>query len=105
MGVHKTWFKPDGTLATGAFRNRGAGMSTDWSKYATPEETRQRRRVPGDNAVVQMNVGQVRAVPGQSVTHTPFPENRAHTDVFGEKDEEARVLLRRASTIILELLT
>lgn len=105
MGVHKTWLKPDGTLATGAFQNRGGAMSTDWSKYATPEETRQRRRTPADNAVVSMNVGKVRAVPGQSVTHTPLPENRAHTDVLGEKDEEARVLLRRASTIVLGLLS
>jgi len=105
MGIHKRWFKPDGTVQPGAFRNHDGGMSTDWSKYSTPEETRERRRTPRDNAVLRMNVGRVRAVPGQAVEHTPNWEerNRAHSDVVGEKNEEARVLLRRTAEIVLPL--
>jgi hypothetical protein len=79
-------------------------MSTDWGKYATPEETRVCARTDPDKyAVLQMNVGAVRSVPGQTVEHTPDEanNNRAHTDVVGEKDEEARVKLRRIASVVL----
>jgi hypothetical protein len=55
------------------------------------------------NAVIAMGVGEVRRIPGQSVKHTPQQENRAHSDVFGEKDEEARVQLNRIATMVLPL--
>ncbi len=103
MGVHRTWLKPDGEVWPGVFKNHGDGMSTDWSRYSTPEQTRDRRRKPQENLVVQMEVGNVRSIPGQSVEHTPLPENRAHTDVCGEKNEEARLLLRRSATIVVAL--
>lgn len=49
-----------------------------------------------------MNVGEVRGIPEQIVKHTPDLEdnNRAHTDVFGEKDEEVRVLFGRITKLI-----
>jgi hypothetical protein len=76
-------------------------MSTDWEKYATPEETRNRAtKNSGIYGVVSMVTGEVRKVPNQKVEHTPnYPTNRAHTDVFGDKssDPEVRVLLRRIS--------
>lgn len=103
MRVHRTWFKPSGDISLRAFANHGAGMSTDWSKYSTPEQTRDRGRTPPSNAVVRMNVGDIRAMPGQSVAHSPQDGNRAHADVLGEKDEEARMLLRRRATIVLPL--
>ena len=96
MRVHRTWFTPDGSIIPRAFQNHGGGMSTDWSRFSTATETRGRKS-PIDNAVVSMEVGLVRAVPGQTVEHTPLADNRAHTDVRGEKDEEARVLLRRVA--------
>jgi len=71
-------------------------MSTDWSKYSTPEATLGRARKPEDNGVVEMLVGSVRAISTLVVEHTPLPENRAHTEVFGNKDVEVRVLLQRA---------
>lgn len=97
----------DGILNPGAFANHGeagkrAGMSTDWEKYSTPDETRNRAtRNPAIYGVVGMVVGQLREVPGQTAEHTPdYPANRAHTEVFGDKrsDPEVRVLLRRIST-------
>ena len=105
MRAHKNHFKQNGNLAPGVFRLRPheGGMSTDWSEYSTPDETRQRGRVPADNAVLSLNVGMVRAIPQQTVAHTPLPANRTHTDVLGEKDEHARVFLRRAPEIVLPL--
>lgn len=39
----------------------GSGMPTDWEKYATPEQTRQRGRQPAEYyAIIQLVVGQVR---------------------------------------------
>jgi hypothetical protein len=97
----------------GAFRNWPTpkdGMSTDWDRYAKPEQTRARGRRPADNAVISMNVGYIREVPTLSVKHTPVnypPEkrNRAHTDVFGpkEKNAEERLHLSRKYTVVLPL--
>ncbi len=102
MRVHQQW-RRDALVSASAFTNHNAGMSTDWEKYASPEDSRRRARDPAKNAVVSMVAGQARAVPGQHVEHTPDPEtdNRAHTDVFGEKDEEARAKLRRIAEIVI----
>ena len=103
MRIHKTWRKKDGSIALGGFQNRGAGMSTDWQKYATPQETRRRETQAECNAVVSLHVGSVRELPEQRVEHTPDVkrENRAHTDVFGEKDEEIRMKLRRIAEVVV----
>jgi hypothetical protein len=102
MRVHKTWLKRDGSIGLGVFKNTPTpqdGMSTDWQKYSTPEQTRGRvtRKPPNEYAVIRMLAGKIREIPKQIVTHTPSPEvdNRAHTDVFGEKDEEVRLLFGR----------
>ena len=100
MRVHRN-NQVDGVPTPGAFRDHPPdgerpGMSTDWSRYSTPEETLARARKPEDNGVVEMVVGAVRAIPNLRVEHVPLPENRAHSEVFGKKDVEARVLLQRA---------
>src|SRR3990172_8931272 len=107
MSAHKTQL-PDGEIAPGAFKNRPTtkdGMSTDWDKYATPEDTRNRGKIPKDNAVIRLLVGDVRKIPDQTVVHTPDLKtpNRAHTDVFGEKNPEVRVKLVRISKIVIPL--
>lgn len=106
MFVHKNNIKDDGSPGPGAFRNRGdekslAGMSTDWSRYSTPKETLQRTQNPTKNGVISMIVGLVRGLDGQTVKHTPLSENRAHTDVFGKKDDEVRIQLRRMSRWVI----
>ena len=114
MRVHRQWIKPDGTLWPTCFKNRPddrGAMSTDWDRYSTPEETRRRARRPGDNAVVAMNVGQVRAIPEQRVQHSPvfghpdLTDNRAHTDVHGSKEQgpETQLAFRRIATVVLPL--
>jgi hypothetical protein len=98
MRIHKNHLTNDDFLLM-VFRNRGRGMSTDWEKYATPDQTKGRAKEPQDNAVISMVAGDVRRVPRQSIEHDPQPENRAHTEVAGEKDKkknpEARVKFSR----------
>ena len=69
-------------------------MSTDWSKYSTPEETRLRHKMPEANGVIQLQVGES-ASSRAARRAAPLPDNRAHTDVIGEKDVEARLSLYR----------
>ena len=79
-------------------------MSTDWSKYSTPSETRTRGKIAKDNAVIKFLVSDVRNIDGQTVIHTPdMPNNnRSHTDVFGEKDDvEIRLKFTRISSNIV----
>ena len=100
MRIHRAWF-PQGVLNTAAFRNMPTpadGMSTDWNKYSSARETRRRSHTspPTDYAVVQLEVGEVRKLPDQSVVHSPIAENHAHTEVFGNKKlPEVRVKLGR----------
>lgn len=108
MRVHKNWFQPKQNI-TGLFKNHGEGMSTDWSYYATPQETRKRviqfDKSPGDFAVIKMLVAEVRAIEDQIVEHTPDRKNinRAHTDVFGEKDVEVRLKFSRIFEVIVKV--
>ena len=104
LRIHAMWWK-NGQLFPGAFKNHGRGMSTNWSRYATPQDTKNQARDPHKNAVVEMNVGAVRGVPGQVVEHTPDLErnNRAHTDVLGEKDPEVQLSLLRVAKVVIDL--
>lgn len=99
LRVHRSWWK-DGKLNLGCFSNhpkKTGGMSTDWSKYSTPDDSRDRAKSPPDNAVFSLNVGAVRAIQGQTVEHSlisgdpEIPDNRAHAEVFGPKNTESRV--------------
>ena len=77
--VHRT----HRTLGPSIFREQEGAMSTDWEKYSTPEESRGRARIPADNGIVALQAGEIRSVPGLSLTHTPLNENRSHADVVG----------------------
>jgi hypothetical protein len=89
MRVHKNDIQ-NGQPIPGVFKNRGEGeqegMSTDWSKYSTPEQTKLRAiNQAWRGGVIQIVVGEVRKVPRQTVEHAPLRENRAHTNVKGPK--------------------
>lgn len=118
MRVHKQYLTRPGRISASCFRNRRdsttgrVGMSTDWRKYATPEECRARARVPDDNGVIEMVAGRVeQEIPGQKVEHTPIqgreniPDNRAHTDVIGPKEEdpEVQVLFSRTCRLVRDI--
>ncbi len=94
-------------IPQGAFRDQGGGMSTDWEKYSTAEETRKRaqKSPPEDNGVLRLNVGGVRAINPLSVEHKPEPDNRAHTEVLGDKkkDPEVRLRLQRLAEWVIKI--
>lgn len=114
LRVHRRWLDQEGRLDVGCFRNhpeKSGGMSTDWSKYAEPDQTRRRalRSRPADNAIIGLNVGAVRAIPEQTVVHTPIqgdpdiPDNRAHTEVFGPKNARTRARFFEAHRLLISL--
>jgi hypothetical protein len=79
-------------------------MSVDWSRYSTAEETRCRaRKNPEANAVLELNVGNIRNLASLNVAHSPIPENKAHADVFLPKNKEdlteARYQLTKIATV------
>lgn len=117
--VHQQWFKKTGEVSPTFFKNvmdpltGHSGMSTDWSRYSSPEETRSRAKDPAINGVIEMTAVDVRAIPEQTVEHTPIQnnpnpkikDNHSHTDVFGSKDDlEIKRLFSRKCRIVISLL-
>jgi hypothetical protein len=107
MRAHRMHFA-SGSLRPGVFRAQGGGMSVDWSRYSSPEATRQRAaKSPENNAVIQMGVGRIRGIGDLEVRHSPEPANRAHSDINlpekGEDLTETRVLLGRIAEVVLPL--
>lgn len=104
MRVHRSKITEDGDPEPGVFRNLPNpkkteapwAMSTDWEKYSTPLDTRNRAESsePKDNGVISLVVAKIEAIAFQRVEHSPrrrdpenpkSQDNRAHTDVFGPK--------------------
>ena len=106
MRAHKGYIR-DGNIATGVFKEQGGGMSVDWDKYASPQDTKARAKNPADNAILSLPVGGIRTIRDLDVKHTPEPTNRAHSEVDLPDDREelteVRVLLSRLSTIVIPL--
>jgi hypothetical protein len=102
--VHHEKLYRDGRPRPAAFTDYKGGMSTDWQKYSNPEQTRSRatNRPQNEFAVVEFTAGQARHL-NQLVEHDPLSDNRSHTNVVGEKDEEVRRLLSRLCRISLPL--
>lgn len=103
MRAHRSYFR-DGKLQAGVFRDHGGGMSTNWHKYCSSIEARQRAKNPRDNAVIGLRAFDARQVPLE-VRHTPNIAlgDRSHTDVIGEKTSEVRLLLLNSVTIHIHL--
>jgi hypothetical protein len=107
MRTHRSRMK-DGLPRASAFEPHGGSMSVDWDRYSTAEETRARASKPQDNAVVSMGVADIRSIKdGLNVTHSPLPNNRAHSEVNLPQDNveqtEVRVKLSRIARVILPL--
>ena len=105
MRIHKTWIN-EGEIIPHAFTNRNDGMSTNWSKYADAVLTREQATLygkdPNNYGIVDLSVAAVREIPNQEVEHDPLPENQAHTNVIGEKNEEARLKLKEISDWVIK---
>ncbi len=84
--VHKQYIRK-GKLVPGVFRTKGEGeekgMSTDWEKYSTKEESLSRCTKPENNGIVQLNAGLVRAINYLEVEHNPQNDNQSHSHVQG----------------------
>jgi hypothetical protein len=106
MRAHRVFFRKR-VLQPGVFKPHDGGMSVDWEKYSSPEDTRQRGKIPQDNAVICLPVAGIRDIRNLDVKHTPEPLNRAHSDVVGlpegEDLTEARALLLDASSVVIGL--
>jgi len=97
MRVHENDFRNEKPVP-GAFRNqpKGAvGMSVDWSKHCSPNDTRSRGSQPSHKyTIIKFTAGAARRIPNQTVEHKPVnpPDlpNQAHAEVVGEKTTAAR---------------
>lgn len=90
-------------IKPGAFdpqpKPHGTEMSVDWSKYSTPNESRNRARIPAKNGIVSFDVYKVRQSPvSLNVAHKPT-KNQAHSIIFHvlpkANNPEIRINLRR----------
>ena len=128
--IHKDFISSkDGKPRSSAFTNtpkNGDNLSSDWSKYCTPQSSRaliglQKKtngtfKKPELFFIWELNVGKVRKEinPKQSVEHDPiennpelegFPNNRAHSIIIGEKpinNAEFRVGLYKAGDWVIK---
>ncbi|MQY63496.1 MAG: hypothetical protein GH143_04215 [Calditrichaeota bacterium] len=105
--IPKYQYRKDGTIGPGAFKDKGDSMSTYWSKYSTPHETKNLAAEsgvnPDDFGVVALNVGDVKEIP-QQVEHTPF-KHRAHTSVIGDKTLEVRARFIKMSRWMISIIS
>jgi hypothetical protein len=78
---------PSCFLAHASTPQEEKGLSTDWRKYRTPQETRAAGKTKGPEhyGVLALLAGSVRAIRGLTIEHSPDAENdnRAHTDIWG----------------------
>jgi hypothetical protein len=106
MRAHETYFR-DGDLMPGVFTAKNGGLSVDWDKYSSKEETRNRAKNPAQNAVLSLSVGGVRQIKGLDVEHRPEPANHAHSEIDLPDDREElteiRVFLLRLADIVIPL--
>jgi hypothetical protein len=97
MRIHRDWLLDNGDVKPGFFRNIPAddGMSCDWDKYSTAAQTKERAKNPEVNGVLQFGARDARGLPDQRLAHDPQEDNRAHSQLFGEKTTEIRLKLKR----------
>ena len=102
MRVHRNNVSTSGEPNAVALRDHSPpeggrpGLSTDWCRYSNPQETQARTGRPEKYGVVAMLAGTVRTIPGLTLEHDPLPDNRAHSNIYGDKkDQEIRVRLTR----------
>jgi len=67
-----------------AFKDNN-GISTDWNKYSTPEESQYRASEPEKNGIIQIKVALIRLYKNLTIVHAPLPSNRAHSLINGLK--------------------
>jgi hypothetical protein len=107
MRAHQIHFR-NGDLQPGVFKAQGGtGMSSDWSKYSSARETKERAKKPSENAVLRLMVGRIRTIPdfGLEVKHVPLPGNKAHaeTELPDKREDLTEVRLRLLPLAVVEI--
>ena len=101
--VPKAHYSDDVLNSAATFRNtptKQDGMSVDWSRHSTPEQTLRRavQKPVATYGVIKLQVAKVAKIPGQRIEHTPRDDNQSHADVFGDKDDpEVKLKFLRCS--------
>lgn len=104
--VHRNHVDGDNMVMPVAFPTEEDGLSVNWSKYSTPENTKNESvsfgKDPSNYGVISLPVITVREIPLR-VIHSPRPHNLAHSSILDipprkPNDLGIRLKLRAAST-------
>ena len=99
----KNSYPCDYVVSTSVFSQKGEdGLSTDWEKYASPLECRNRATsIPEDNGVISLLAKDIRKIERLDVKHAPISGNRAHSLILGIPIKGAeKTRLRNLLTLI-----
>ena len=80
--VHTSLVENQGRLGPNVIRSKEGCLSTDWSRYSTPEES-QARKDPARNGIIGFPVKCVRSIDPLTVEHVPLANNHSHTHILG----------------------
>jgi len=87
-------------------KNVEEGLSFDWSKYSSPQDTLKRRKGNSlkENGIIQLNLGKLRTNIIQfnlpiTIEHAPLPENQSHTLLLGITRYNTAKIRRKLSKI------
>lgn len=87
-------------------KNVKEGLSFDWSKYSTPEDTLGRRKgkTLKENGIIQLSIGDLRKIVIQfnlplMIKHDPLSNNRSHTLLLGITKANTAKIRRKLSKI------
>lgn len=104
--VHKANVR-EGELLPIVFKERGEGdekgLSVDWERYSTPDDTRKRAKNPELNGVVNFVAGKIRELPmNLTVNHAPLYyselatktliDNQSHSNINGTDSVKSRLI-------------
>ncbi len=103
--VHKNLINTEGDILPRAFDPTPYppeipdGLSVNWSKYSSAQETqvqvKANNKNPQDYAVVSFTAGAVRGIGSVGVTHDPKEDNLAHSLITGippRKSSDTRII-------------
>ena len=87
-------------------KNAEEGLSFDWSKYSSPQDTLERRKGNSlkENGIIQLNLRKLRTDIIQfnlpiTIEHAPLPENQSHTLLLGITRSNTAKIRRKLSKI------
>lgn len=79
------------------------GLSTDWCKYSTCIQAKNRGKKPRDNGIISVIAGNVKSIRGLDVRHDPIfddeIDNQSHSLITGippEDDNDPEIVIENA---------